>query len=176
MKKKDSKIMKEPTFERPVERHFYYLDQNFAVGSKIGYAISLVLLFFGVMGLVWMIPFPQFNFLVRMNMHTFLNWGSFYIAVVIYLYLRLAPTLSYAMLFTIGIMSFFVVQLEYLERDGGPAVWLVCALLALIGLGGLFAITRKEKKAVYGRDLWHLICIGPIWLWSKVFDKLKIKY
>lgn len=39
-----------------------------------------------------------------------------------------------------------MVQLEYLERDGGPAVWLVCALLALIGLGGLFAITRKEKK------------------------------
>jgi len=176
MKKKETKAAKQPTFERPVEGYFHQLSQTFTEGSQAGYALFLILLFFGVMGLIWMIPFPQFDFLVRLNMHTFLNWGSFFIAVVIYLYLRLAPTLSYAILFSIGVMSFFIVQMEYWERAGGPAVWLISLIVALIGIGGLIGLSRTEKKTIYGQDLWFLIRIGPIWLWSKVFDKLKLKY
>ncbi|MCA5004896.1 hypothetical protein [Sphingobacterium bovistauri] len=159
---------------RPVDIYFNHLDSTF-VGSKPLYAILLTLAFFGVMGLVWMIPFPQFDFLKRMNAQTFLNWGSFYIAIIIYLYLKLAPTLSYAALFSIAIMSFFIVQLEYVERDGGPTVILVCGTLALIGLVGIWLIAKKEK-AYSGKLFWNLLTIGPIWLWSKVFNKLKIKY
>src|SRR5690606_40504076 len=98
MKKKNKKLIK-PTFERPVDRYFYELDQRIIPGDRIVYSVFLALLFFGVLALVWMIPFPKLALLERMNMQNFLNWGSFYIAVVIYLYLRLAPTLSYAMLF-----------------------------------------------------------------------------
>jgi len=150
------------------------LDNTFE-GNKIVYALLLTLAFFGVMGLVWMIPFPQLDFLKKMNAQTFLNWGSFYIAIIIYFYLKLAPTLSYAALFSISIMSFFIVQLEYVERDGGPTVILVCSIIALVGLLGLWLFAKKENQGT-GKDFWSLLTIGPIWLWSKVFDKLKFKY
>lgn len=176
MNKKQRKAPKQPVFERPVERIFYEMDQRFASGNKGLYALSIALAFFGVMGLIWMIPFPKLGFLVRWNMDTFLNWGSFYIAVIIYLYLRLAPTLSYAMLFTIGVMSFFIVQLEYVERDGGPAVWLVCAILTVVGIVGTSFIAKKEHADIAPADVWRLLTVGLIWLWSKVFDILKIKY
>lgn len=176
MKKKHKKARSVPTFERPVDRYFYEMDQCFSQGSKILYSIFIALVFFGVMGLVWMIPFPKLQFLVRMNMDTFLNWGSFYIGIIVYLYLKLAPTLSYAILFSIGIMSFFIVQLEYVERDGGPAVWLICAILAILGILGAYFYAKKERADISLKDVWRLFTIGPIWLWSKVFTKFKIKY
>lgn len=171
MKKNNKKEIAEPL--RPVEIYFQRLDQSYK-GNKIVYALFLTLAFFGVMGLIWMIPFPQLDFLQKMNAQTFLNWGSFYIAIIIYLYLRLAPTLSYAILFSIGIMSFFIVQLEYVERDGGPAVWFVCGALAAVGLLGLWIFSKKEQSD--NRNFWQLLSIGPIWLWSKIFQKFKIKY
>ncbi|PRD47477.1 DUF962 domain-containing protein [Sphingobacterium haloxyli] len=176
MSKRYNKGRKTPDFDRVVDRYFYEMDQRFSMGNMGLYAISLAFVFFGVLGLIWMIPFPKLDFLVRMHMDTFLNWGSFYIAVIIYLYLRLAPTLSYAMLFTIAVMSFFIVQLEYLERDGGPAVWLVCTVLTIIGLSTTLLQTKKTPRHTAWIDVWRLVTIGPIWLWSKVFIALKIKY
>jgi hypothetical protein len=160
--------------EREVDVHFKNLDIKIE-GNKSVYAFFLILAFFGVMGLVWMIPFPQLEFLKKMNAQTFLNWGSFYIAIIVYFYLKLAPTLSYAALFSIAIMSFFIVQLEYVERDGGPTVILVCSIIAWVGILGLWIYTKREKQ-VSGKDFLSLLTIGPIWLWSKVFDKLKFKY
>lgn len=174
MKKKANETNKKVEFSRPVEKHFYELDQTYGTGNYAIYAIFLFLAFFGIMGLIWMIPFPQLDFLVKMNAHTFLNWGSFFIAIVIYCYLKLAPTLSYAVLFTIGIMSYFIVQLEYVERDGGPTVILVCSIIAIIGLLGLFLSSNKVKKG--NASFLKLLTIGPIWMWSKVFDRLKWKY
>ncbi len=175
MKKRGNKGSQLPKFERSVERYFYELDQTFIRGNKGLYALFLALAFFGIMGLIWMIPFPQFDFLVRMNAHTFLNWGSFFIAVVVYCYLRLAPTLSYIILFCIAIMSFFVVQLEYVERGGGPSVVLICTMIATISLIILWLLVKKEEQ-VKGPDFLRLLGIGPIWLWSKVFERLKWKY
>lgn len=170
-KKNNKKELAEPL--RRVEIYFSSLDQSFK-GNKIVYALFMTFAFFGVMGMIWMIPFPQLDFLKRINAQTFLNWGSFYIAIIIYLYLKLAPTLSYAILFTIGIMSFFIVQLEYVERDGGPAVLLVCGILAAVGLIGLWLFSKKEQNE--NQNFGQLLTIGPIWLWSKLFDKFKIKY
>ena len=174
MNKKDKNTSKEPIFSRPVEKYFYELDQSFNEKNLVAVAIFLFLSFFGIMGLIWMIPFPQFDFLVKINAHTFLNWGSFFIAIVIYCYLKLAPTLSYFVLFTIGLMSFFIVQLEYLEKNNGPSVILVCAIITLIGLVGLWLSSVNTGKQ--RREFMTLLTIGPIWLYSKIFDKFKWKY
>lgn len=173
MNKKNLKQKQVPV--RPVDSHFKQLDETFGTGNKWAYAILLYLAFFGVMGLIWMIPFPQFDFLVRMNAHTFLNWGSFFIAVIVYSYLKLAPTLSYAVLFCIAIMSFFIVQLEYVERDGGPTVVLICSAIAIVSLISLWLLAKKEKSGS-SADFFRFLVLGPIWLWSKVFDKFKWKY
>jgi len=157
---------KKTNFSRPVDRYFHELDTGFRHRGL--YALFITLLFFGVLGLVWLIPFPQLRFLERMNAQTFLNWGSFYIAIVVYRYLRLAPRLSYAVLFAIGVMSFFIVQLEYAERDGGPAVWIICLVSALAGCIGIWLTSRGEARKPGAKDLWKLATIGPIWLFSKI--------
>jgi len=175
MNKKKQANHKVQEEKRPVETYFTTMDLTFSQGNKGFYAFFLFLVFFGVMGLIWMIPFPQFQFLINLKMNTFLNWGSFFIAITIYCYLKLAPTLSYAVLFCIGIMSFFIVQLEYIEQDGGPSVILCCGIAAIIGFLGLIAVSRKEKN-VHGREVGQMLTLGPVWLWSKVFDKFKIKY
>jgi len=161
-------MKKKTRFSRPVDKYFHELDAYFR--HRRLYALFIALLFFGVLGLVWTIPFPQLRFLERMNAQTFLNWGSFYIAVVVYLYLRLAPRLSYAVLFAIGVMSFFIVRLEYAERDGGPAVWMVCLASALAGCMGIWLTSRQEARRPGAKDLWKLVAIGPIWLFSKVLS------
>lgn len=176
MKEKGRKAALKHEEVRKVDQYFVMLDKQFSTNNSVIYAVFLFLFFFGVQGLIWMIPFPQFDFLVRMNMHTFLNWGSFYIAIMIYLYLKLAPTLSYAMLFTVGVMSYLIVQLEYYERAGGIAVWIITGVLAIIGLVGLLLSVRREQMKPTSKSVWQLITIGPIWLWSKVFRVFNIKY
>ena len=175
MKKQAHQSNKTPKFTRPVEKYFFELDQRYGNSNLTTLIIGITLTFFGVMGLIWMIPFPQFDFLVKMNAHTFLNWGSFFIAIVIYSYLKLAPTLSYAVLFCIGIMSYFIVQLEYIERDGGPSVVLVCSIISIVGLLITFFAAKKGKTAAVA-DFFKLLTVGPVWLWSKLFDKLNWKY
>ncbi|MFZ4262713.1 hypothetical protein ACFRAE_11765 [Sphingobacterium sp. HJSM2_6] len=174
MKKNVKSTHQNPQFNRPVEKIFLELNQVFGSGNYLAYAIFMILFFFGLMGLIWMIPFPKLTILERMNAQTFLNWGSFFIAIVIYCYLRLAPTLSYAVLFSIGIMSYFIVQLEYVERDGGPTVVLVTSILMLIGLIGLWFSANKQNVTI--NQFTKLLTYGPVWLWSKVFTKLNWKF
>jgi len=90
--------------------------------------------------------------------------------------LKLSPTLSYMMLFTIGLMSFFIVHLEYIERDGGPAVWFVCALIALISFIALLIGAKREKASIAPNDFCRFLLVGPIWLWHFVFKKLNVRY
>lgn len=174
---KQKKKVQEVEPKRPVDTYFEELDANFQdPTNRMIQIIFLPLLFFGLMGCIWMIPFPQFEFLVKLNWHTFLNWGSFFIAVVIYFYLKLSATLSYAILFSIGAMSYFIVQLEYVQKNGGPAVIWVCLAIALLALAALYVGKGKEKKAISGKQFLQFLLIGPIWLWHFVFQKFNIRY
>ncbi|HWK99519.1 MAG TPA: hypothetical protein VNQ55_06215 [Parapedobacter sp.] len=163
--------------KRPVDVYFETFNRQYVhpVNRAIQW-IALPVFAFGILGLVWMIPFPEIAFLEKYGYDTFVNWGSFFIAGMVYYYLRLAPTLSYAMLLTIGIYSFFIVQLEYVEQAGGPAVWSVCACLLLASLLALYLGKNMEKVAVPFRSFLRLLLLGPIWLWHFVFRKINIPY
>ena len=89
--------------------------------------ICVPLIVFSLLGLVWAIPFPHLAFLGKYN--GFVNWASFLIAFSVYYYYKLSPIMSYLMLLLICLMSFFIVMLEKWELAGGPAVWLVCAVI-----------------------------------------------
>lgn len=162
---------------REVDRHFEALNRQFQhpVNRAIQY-IALPIFSFAVLGLVWMLPFPEIAFLKKHGYDTFLNWGSIFIAAVIYYYLRLATTLSYAVLLTVGVFSFFIVQLEYWEQGGGPAVWLVCAVLLLLSLLALYLGKSAERKSVPFSSFLRLLALGPIWLWHFLFRKWNIPY
>lgn len=167
-----------PTVEnRPVDR--YFLELNQASRSKTHRIIQYVFLpmfFFSALCLIWMIPFPEIAFLKKHGYDTFLNWASFFIAGVLYFYLRLAPTLSYAVLFTFGVLSYFIVQLEYVEQAGGPAVWLVSLIALLISFFVLWLGKNLEKQPMAGSTFGRSLLLGPIWVWHFVFKALKIPY
>ncbi|WP_353131000.1 hypothetical protein [Parapedobacter pyrenivorans] len=163
--------------KREVDRCFETFDQHYQHPiNRVIQWIALPVFTFAVLGLVWMVPFPELAFLKKHGYDTFVNWGSFFIAGMVYYYLRLAPTLSYAMLLTVGVFSFFIVQLEYVEQGGGPAVWVVCACLLMTSLLVLYIGKGMEKNAVPFRSFLRFLVMGPLWLWHFVFRKLNIPY
>ncbi|SFC79662.1 hypothetical protein SAMN05421747_1284 [Parapedobacter composti] len=167
----------EPAPKRAVDIHFEELNkQSRHPANRAIQYVAIPVFAFALLGLVWMVPFPEIGFLKRHGYDIFLNWGSFFIAGMIYYYLRLAPTLSYAILVTIGFFSFFIVQLEYWEQRGGPAVWGICLALLSLSLAGLWAGKRMERTPVTLRGFMRLLVLGPIWLWHFVFKKLHIPY
>jgi len=158
-----------------VDRLFMqYADSHQNETNILIHWICVPLIVFGIFGLVWSIPFPHIEFLGKFN--GFINWASFLVAFSIYYYLKLSATLSYGMLFFIGLFRYAIVQLEYWELAGGPALWLVCLIIFILSWIGQFIGHKIEgKKPSFLTDLKFLL-IGPIWLLAKVYKIIKIPY
>ncbi|GGC39178.1 hypothetical protein GCM10011386_34080 [Parapedobacter defluvii] len=163
--------------KREVDVYFETLaEQSQNPINRVIQYVAIPVFSFAVLGLVWMIPFPEIGFLKRNGYDTFLNWGSFFIAGFVYYYLRLATTLSYAVLLTVGVFSFFIVRLEYVEQSGGPTVWFVCSVLLLASFLALYLGKRMERNPVPFSNFLRMLVLGPIWLWHFVFKKLNVPY
>lgn len=159
---------------RPVEQYFIEYAKNHQNPTNVLiHWFCVPLITFSILGLIWAIP-VQFSFLGKMK--DYFNIASIFIGVAMYYYLKLSPTLSYAMLFTVAVFSFFIVQLEYWEQAGGPAFWLVCLLIFIVSWIGQFIGHKIEGKKPSFLDDLRFLLIGPIWLWSKVFKKINIPY
>jgi len=142
--------------------------------NKMIHWICVPLILFSLLGLVWSVPFPHLNFLGRYN--GFLNWASFLIAFSGYYYYRLSPVLSYMMILIVFALSLLVVQLEKWALAGGPALWLVCAVIFAVAWIGQFIGHRIEgKKPSFLQDVKFLL-IGPIWLLHFMCVKTGIRY
>jgi len=142
--------------------------------NKLIHWICVPLIVFSLIGLISAIPFPHIGFLGKYNMY--INWFSLVMAACIYYYLKLSPILSYLMLFFFGICYFFVVQLEYIERGGGPALWQLSLVIFVLSWIGQFIGHQIEgKKPSFFDDLKFLL-IGPLWLMHFVLKKFNIKY
>lgn len=167
------KITKQESL-RPIDRYFieYEKTHQNPINVLIHW-ICVPLIAFSVLGLIWAIPI-QFTFLGKYK--DYFNIASIVIGLTMYFYLKLSPTLSYAMLLTVGIFSFFIVQLEYWDWGGGPAFWLVCLLIFVVAWIGQFIGHKIEgKRPAFFKDL-NFLLIGPLWLWSKLFKKFRIPY
>ncbi len=159
---------------QPIDRYFIEYERSHQNPTNVLiHWICVPLIFFSILGLIWAIP-VQFEFLGKYK--DFANLATIVIGIVMYYYWTLSRILFWAMLFTLGVFSYFIVQLEYWERDGGPAFWAVCATIFVIAWIGQFIGHKIEgKKPSFLTDLKFLL-IGPLWLWSKVFNRLKVPY
>ena len=165
--KKEEKRQIDILFDRYSESH-----QN--PTNKLIHWICVPLIVFSIIGLLTAIPFPHIAFLGKYNMY--INWFSFVLAVSIYYYSTLSPILSYLMLFFFGICYFFVIQLEYLERGGGPALWQVSLAIFILAWIGQFVGHKIEGKKPSFLDDLKFLLIGPIWLLHFVLKKLNVRY
>jgi uncharacterized membrane protein YGL010W len=132
------------------------------------------LIVFSLLGIAWSIPFPYLSFLGRYN--GFVNWASFLIAFSIFYYYKLSPVMSYLMLISVFIMSFFIVVLEKWALSGGPALWLSCAVIFIMSwIGQFYGHKLEGKKPSFFEDVKFLL-IGPIWLLHFICKKVGLKY
>lgn len=136
--------------------------------------ICVPLIVFSLLGLVWAIPFPHLEFLGRYN--GFVNWASFLIAFSVYYYYKLSPVMSYLMLLLIFAASFAIVQLEKVEAAGGPALWMVCAVIFVLSWIGQFIGHKIEGKKPSFLDDVKFLLIGPIWLLHFICKKIGLRY
>ncbi|RVU00216.1 DUF962 domain-containing protein [Mucilaginibacter limnophilus] len=163
------------TPQREVDKLFaQYEAANTHPVNKIFQYIFVPLFSFGLFALVWSLPFPHINFLGKYN--GYINWASFLLAIVIYLYYRLSPVLSYFILFTLFGFSYLIIKLEQLQKAGGPALWQVSLIVFIVGLLGYFAATMSEEnKASLTQKLKNLF-IAPLYFWHLLWRKVSVKY
>ena len=137
--------------------------------------VCVPLIVFSILGLVWAIPVPYFDFLGKMN--GYINLATFLILFATVYYLRLSFRLGLAMILTIWIFSAGIISLERMARlHNWPEMWQVCLVIFVLAWAGQFIGHKIEgKKPSFLEDLQSLL-IGPIWLSAKLFKKLGWKY
>ncbi|PYF72469.1 Mpo1 family 2-hydroxy fatty acid dioxygenase [Pedobacter nutrimenti] len=165
--KAEEKKQVDVLFDKYAESH-----QNHS--NEIIHWICVPLIVFSLLGLVWAIPFPHLEFMGRYN--GYLNWASFLIAFSVYYYYRLSPVMSYLMLIIIFLMCMVVVKIEQAAANGGPALWLVCAVIFVLAWIGQFIGHKIEGKKPSFLDDVKFLLIGPIWLLHFICKKVGIRY
>lgn len=135
--------------------------------------VAIPLILFGLLGLIWTLPFPHLSFLGKYN--GFVNWASFVIAFSIYYYYRLSPVISYGVLLLVFAFSAGIVSLEKWQNKGGPALGVICLIVLILGLAlQFFAMDRKSpggNSALSPKN----ILISPFWLFYSIFKKAGLK-
>lgn len=169
------KAISEKHIERSIDRYLSHFSRyHQQARNRYLFYLTIPLLLFAIAGLIWFIPFPRLTFLGAYQ--GYFNWFTIFMAIIIYAYLKLSPTLSYAMLFTFGICSYLLVQLEYWEKGGGPTPWLVCLLIGCLAIGGQLLGYRREGIKVSLGEFLRFLFIGPLWLWSHLFKRMRIPF
>jgi hypothetical protein len=163
--------MQSPAEQRPVDRDFEEYDSVYR-GAKNSYIllIAVPLMMFGLMALIWAIPFPHIAFLGKYN--GYLNWASFLIAALIYYHLRLSPMVSYILLFMLFGFSYVIIQLEQLEKAGGMQLWLVGLILVTFGIGLQILVFNDAKAS----GVFNLLRISSTWFIVAILKAIKLKY
>ena len=151
-----------------------YAESHQHPSNELIHWICVPLIVFSLLGLVWAIPFPQLGFMGKYA--GYINWASFLIAFSVYYYYTLSPVLSYLMLILIVAASAAIVSLEQWQNTGGPALWLVCAVIFVLSWIGQFIGHKIEGKKPSFLDDVKFLLIGPIWLLHFICKKIALRY
>jgi len=80
------------------------------------------------------------------------------------------------MLILLFAFSYGIIELETLQKTGGPASWQIClAIFVLSWIGQFIGHKIEGKKPSFLDDLKFLL-IGPIWLLHFILKKFSIRY
>ena len=161
---------------RQVDAYFdKYAESHQNHTNKIIHWICVPLIVFSILGLVWALPFPHFDFLGKWN--GYINWATFLIFFAMLYYLRLSVALAAVMLGVIFVFAAGIVTLEKLhEQVGWLAMWQVCAIIFVVAWIGQFIGHKIEGRKPSFLDDLRFLLIGPIWLLHFLFKKAGISY
>lgn len=158
--------------KRPIDIWFdKYAESHQNPTNKIYHFICVPIIFFSILGLIWLIPFPELAFLG--SYQKFINWASLAIAFVMYYYYTLSNALFFMMIWVIALFSFGIVQIEI---NMASNAWIVFTSLFVAAWIGQFIGHKIEgKKPSFFDDLRFLL-IGPLWILHFICKKAGLKY
>jgi len=140
--------------------------------NKLIHYITIPLVSFSVLAIVWAIPFPHLDFLGKFN--GFVNWASFLIAGTVYYYYRMSPFLTYGILLLVFAFSAIIVSLEKLHLQGGPELHIIPMAILLPALLAQVAGHRSERQTPDAASSFRSLLDGPLWLMNMLFSKVGI--
>lgn len=135
--------------------------------NKLIHYITIPIVSFSVLAIVWAIPFPHLDFLGKFN--GFVNWASFLIAGTVYYYYRMSPFLTYGVLLLVFAFSALIVSLEKLHLRGGPELHIIPMALLLPALLAQVAGHRGERTTPDASSSFRSLLDGPLWLMNSLF-------
>jgi uncharacterized membrane protein YGL010W len=140
--------------------------QNHA--NKLLHWICVPAIVISLVGLLWSIPVPE---PVR-AVSPLLNWGTLVLALGVVYYLAISWSLALGMLFFVAAVLLSVTWLQSLPWP----LWILCLGLFVVAWIGQFIGHHYEgKRPSFFKDVQFLL-IGPLWLLSFVYRKLRIPY
>jgi uncharacterized membrane protein YGL010W len=136
--------------------------------NKLLHWICVPVIVVSLVGLLWTIPVPH---TIR-GVSPFLNWGTLVLALGVLYYVRLSVPLALGMLLFVLLVTVCIVALQHLPWS----LWAVCVALFTVAWIGQFVGHHYEgKRPSFFKDIQFLM-IGPLWLLSFIYRKLRIPY
>ena len=146
-----------------------YGESHQAHANELIHWICVPLIFFSVLGFIWIIPVPA----AWDPIVPWFNWTLVAIVVVMLFYAWLSLPLAVGML---GFMTVCHSVLLRIEARAPWPVWKVCLVVFVLAWIGQFIGHKIEgKKPSFLKDVVFLL-IGPAWLLSKIYRKVGLKY
>lgn len=136
--------------------------------NKTLHWICVPIIVVSLIGLLWSLPVPEW----MGNVSPLANWGTLVLVLAVLYYLRMSPSLAIGMLAFVIMVTLCLVGLQNLPWP----LWAVCLILFVVAWIGQFIGHHYEgKRPSFFKDLQFLM-IGPLWLLSFVYRKLRIPY
>lgn len=136
--------------------------------NKTLHWICVPIIVVSLIGLLWSLPTPE----AWREVSPLLNWGSIFLAASVLYYMLISVSLALGMALFVGLVMLSIVGLQNLPWP----LWSVCvALFVLAWIGQFIGHHYEGKRPSFFKDIQFLM-IGPLWLLSFVYRKLRIPY
>jgi uncharacterized membrane protein YGL010W len=136
--------------------------------NKTLHWICVPVIVVSLIGLLWSLPVPA----AWREISPLLNWGAMFLAASVLYYLAMSWSLALGMALFVGLVVLSIVGLQNLPWP----LWSVCLALFVVAWIGQFIGHRYEgRRPSFFKDIQFLM-IGPLWLLSFVYRKLRIPY
>jgi uncharacterized membrane protein YGL010W len=136
--------------------------------NKLLHWICVPIIVVSLVGLLWSLPVPA----AFRAVSPLLNWGSLVLLLGVAYYLVMSWSLALGMMVFVAVVIGAVALLERLPGS----LWVICLTLFVVAWIGQFIGHEYEgKRPSFFKDIQFLM-IGPLWLLSFIYHKLRIPY
>ncbi len=136
--------------------------------NKTLHWICVPIIVVSLIGLLWSLPVPG----AIGEISPLLNWGTLVLAMAVLYYFSMSRSLAFGMLAFVILVTLCIMGLQNLPWS----LWVVCLALFVVAWIGQFIGHHYEgKRPSFFKDVQFLM-IGPLWLLSFIYRKLRIPY